>query len=69
VHGLKTKYGKQITFIEVNTDEEVVQKAAEQMGVQGIPALFFFDAKGQPAGSIVGAPSEAQLEEVLKALK
>jgi thioredoxin-like negative regulator of GroEL len=46
-----------------------VQKAAEQMGVQGIPALFFFDAKGQPAGSIVGAPSEAQLEEVLKALK
>ncbi len=42
---------------------------ANEWGVNGIPATFFIDKAGSIRASIVGASTQAQLEDRLKSIQ
>lgn len=60
---LAEKYKGQLIIYKVNVDK--AQDICQALGVSSIPTLFFFKPNAQP-GKMVGAPSEAELERVIK---
>lgn len=60
---LAEKYKGKIIIYKVNIDK--AQDIAQLLGISNIPTLLFFKPNTQPA-KIVGAPTEEELERVIK---
>ena len=60
---LAEKYKGKITFYKMNIEDE--QKIAVEFGVMSVPTLLFLPVDGEPA-MMPGAPTEEQLEEIIK---
>ena len=60
---LAAKYKGQIIIYKINVDK--AQDICQSLGIQNIPTLIFLKPNAQP-GKMVGAPSEAELEKVIK---
>lgn len=60
---LSEEFGDEVTFVKVNVDDN--RDFAAQLGVQGIPAIFFFKG-GQVVNQVVGAQPEAALREAVR---
>lgn len=60
---LAEKYKGQLIIYKVNVDK--AQDVCSVLGVQSIPTLFFFKSNAQP-GKMVGAPSEAELDQMIQ---
>ncbi|GAW31830.1 hypothetical protein JDF658_15950 [Carboxydocella sp. JDF658] len=66
VLALQNKYAGQVEFLIVNVDDPQGQQLAAQFGVSAIPAFFFINSQQQVVASVVGAQSQAQMEEYVK---
>ena len=60
---LAAKYKGQLIIYKVNVDK--AQDICSALGVSSIPTLFFFKPNSQP-GKMVGAPSEAELDQTIQ---
>lgn len=60
---LAEKYKGKLIIYKVNVDK--AQDICQNLGIQSIPTLFFFKPNAQP-GKMVGAPSEAELEQMIQ---
>ena len=60
---LAEKYKGQLIIYKVNVDR--AQDICQTLEISSIPTLFFFKPNAQP-GKMVGAPSEAELEQVIQ---
>lgn len=60
---LAAKYKGQLIIYKVNVDK--AQDICGALGISSIPTLFFFKPNSQP-GKMVGAPSEAELDQMIQ---
>lgn len=62
---LKDKYGSEINFISIDTDEN--EDIAFQFGIESIPTFVFLDKDGKEISRIVGA-NEQELTSTVETL-
>ena len=60
---LAEKYKGELIIYKVNVDK--AEDICRSLGIQSIPTLFFFKPNTQPS-KMVGAPSEAELENLIQ---
>jgi len=70
VNGLEPKYQGRIVFFDANTDTPDGEAIARELGVEAIPALFYYDGKGKLVDKSVGGMTaealDAKLQQLLK---
>lgn len=63
---LKQKYGDQITFWDINTDNPSSDKLTRKYRAQVLPTIIFLDANGEKVLTLLGYQDEAQMEAAIK---
>lgn len=69
MHGLETKYQGKIVFFDANTETPDGEAIARELGVEAIPALYYYDSKGRLVDKTVGGLSSEELDAKLQQLK
>ncbi|UCH87039.1 MAG: thioredoxin [Dehalococcoidia bacterium] len=62
VEELPEEYGDRVTFLRINTDDNV--NTASQYGIRAIPTLLVFKG-GQPVGQVIGFRPKSDLKKVI----
>lgn len=67
MHGLEARYGDQVAFVYLDTDDSATNPFKTQLGYVYHPHLFLLDGQGGVLYQWVGIPTEAALEAALLA--